>query len=285
MTTTEPTALVPVEVIPPNLVAPVADAIVLVENQKAYQNLCHALLDDSDYQQIDGGRFKKKSAWRKLNVAFNVDTTIVDVEETRDEQGRLIRAKVWAQAKAPNGRRSDGIGVCDVHDRHIKTGSKRCDSSCDGFRHFSHPEHDILATAHTRATNRASSDLYGMGEVSAEEVDASAATTAGFDPIAMLAQWMAEQWVRTGLAKWRVDVHYPAPSRFNAEQTAQALVQIGFILAAGEPDVAGSAVEVQAPSEPDPATPAHVHDDAPEASESVPGSERYDPDDPQRPFT
>jgi hypothetical protein len=39
-------------------------------------------------------------------------------------------------------------------------------------RKFSKPEHDILAIAHTRAKNRAISDLIGLGEVSAEELEA-----------------------------------------------------------------------------------------------------------------
>jgi hypothetical protein len=37
-------------------------------------------------------------------------------------------------------------------------------------RRFSKPEHDIIATAATRAHNRATSDLVGMGEVTSDEM-------------------------------------------------------------------------------------------------------------------
>ena len=283
MTSTE-VDLVPVE--PLNLVAPVAGAAALVENQKAYHAVVHALLDDSDYQIITGGRFKKKSAWRKLNVAFNVSTELLDEVQARDDAGRLIRATVTARATAPNGRYADGIGVCDVHDRHTRA----CLAGCVGFHHFAHPEHDILATAHTRATNRASSDLYGMGEVSAEEIDANTAPPpAVFDPMALIGPYLEDDNVRAELAAWRRRVRLPAPSRFNPEQTAEALVQIGRILERDEsPDEmsgSGSPAVTAAPAGgPDPDTPDEVRDDAPEAYESEPGRERYDPDDPKRPF-
>jgi hypothetical protein len=39
-------------------------------------------------------------------------------------------------------------------------------------RKFAHPEHDVFAVCHTRAVNRAISDLVGLGEVSAEEIEA-----------------------------------------------------------------------------------------------------------------
>jgi hypothetical protein len=282
MTSTE-VDLVPVE--PLNLVAPVAGAAALVENQKAYHAVVNALLDESDYQALDRGRFKKKSAWRKLNVAFNVTTELLDQVEARDDAGRLIRATVTARATAPNGRYADGIGVCDVHDRHTRA----CLAGCVGFHHFAHPEHDILATAHTRATNRASSDLYGMGEVSAEEIDANTAAAAVFDPMALLGPYLDDENVRAQLAVWRRRVRLPAPSRFNPEQTAEALVQIGRILERDEsPDEmsgSGSPAAAAAPAGgPDPDTPDDVRDDQPEAYESEPGTERYDPDDPRRPF-
>jgi hypothetical protein len=277
--------LVPVE--PLNLVAPVAGAAALVENQKAYHAVVHALLDDSDYQATDRGRFKKKSAWRKLNVAFNVTTELLDEVEARDEQGRLIRATVTARATAPNGRYADGIGVCDVHDRHTRA----CLAGCVGFHHFAHPEHDILATAHTRATNRASSDLYGMGEVSAEEIDANTAPPpAVFDPMALIGPYLEDDNVRAELAAWRRRVRLPAPSRFNPEQTAEALVQIGRIMERDDHPYqmsgSGSPAAAAAPAggpDPDP-VPADVIDDQPEAYQGEPGTERYDPADPKRPF-
>ena len=144
--------LVPVQA---NLVtaAPV-DAV--VANQKAYYALCDALLDDTDWQKIGRGRFKKKSAWTKLAAAFNVSTEVVDDIEVRDEADNLVRAKFRVRATAPNGRSATRTGV-----------ATRADS-------FSSREHDIVATAETRATNRACSALFGLGEVSAEEADGRA---------------------------------------------------------------------------------------------------------------
>ena len=63
----------------------------LVASFREYQELCKELLDDSDYQaytqrekdangswQTVEKRFKKKSAWRKLATAFDLDVQIVD---------------------------------------------------------------------------------------------------------------------------------------------------------------------------------------------------------------
>lgn len=156
------------------------------ELQDAYHDLCRTLLSADDYQQIGDRSFPKKSAWRKLAVAFNVSTELVSKEYVRDERGRVISAEVVMRATAPNGRFMDGIGVCSVTerccdpitcDRWLKwpdsgkpTGHVHCLPDCNGRHAFSKPDHDVPATAMTRATNRACSDLFGMGEVSAEEM-------------------------------------------------------------------------------------------------------------------
>lgn len=149
----------------------------------AYQRVCAHLLDDSDYQQIRGGRFRKKSGWRKLATAFAIKLELLDKQIERDDGGVIRRAEFTVRAIAPNGRYVDGWGLCDRYERCCEPGCKKggqhqhCGRSpsngkgtCRGWTHFSKPEHDIPATAHTRANNRASSDLFGMGEVSAEEV-------------------------------------------------------------------------------------------------------------------
>lgn len=126
------------------------------ELQRRYHELCKALLDRNDFQVVGDREFKKKSAWRKLATAFNVSTEILEEDETFDEDGRIIRAKFKVRASAPNGRFMDGIGLCSIDEKGlVKT------------------EHVIIATAHTRAVNRACADLFGLGEVSAEEVQDS----------------------------------------------------------------------------------------------------------------
>lgn len=151
-----------------------------------YQSLCARLLDASDFQRIGTKDFRKKSAWRKLAVAFGVSCEIVSRTYDRDDAGRILRAEVVMRAVAPNGRSMEGIGICDVREKCCdpatcktpttwadsgKFRHAHCDAGCPGTVHFSSAEHDIPATAMTRATNRACSDLFGMGEVSAEEIN------------------------------------------------------------------------------------------------------------------
>jgi hypothetical protein len=127
----------------------------LIDAQAEYRALCHALCDENDYQAVGGKQFRKKSGWRKLAVAFNVSTELRSEEYEKDDNGQVIRATMVVRATAPNGRFMDGIGACSIHERG-----------------FSKPTHDIPATAMTRATNRACADLFGLGEVSAEELSA-----------------------------------------------------------------------------------------------------------------
>lgn len=156
--------------------APVAEVLAL---QTQYRELCTGLLEPEDFQRIGKTEFKKKSAWRKLAVAFNVSTEVLEERETRDDDGRLVRAHYRVKAEAPNGRHWEGIGVCDRYERCCLPGCtkshRHCPASnyggtCYGFTHFSNAEHDIPATAATRAANRACSDLFGLGEVTAEEI-------------------------------------------------------------------------------------------------------------------
>jgi hypothetical protein len=171
--------------------APVAQVIAM---QDAYHELCNGLLDDSDYATIGDKRFRNKSGWRKLAVAFNVSDGLIEKEIHRDKDGRVIAAEMVVRATAPNGRFMDGYGACDIHDRCCDpqtckllerwadsgklTGHVHCMPDCNGRHAFSNPSHDVPSTAMTRATNRAFADLFGMGEVSAEEVSRNAADPA-----------------------------------------------------------------------------------------------------------
>ena len=140
------------------LVRPVGDSEDLVKNMEMYQELCIKLLNENDWQIISGKKFPKRSAWRKLAVAYGVSFTIIDRSMNWDDEGNLTSAEFVVRATAPGGRHSDGWGACSVKERNA--GRKA--------------NHDIPATAETRAKNRAAADLFGMGEVSAEEVDRNA---------------------------------------------------------------------------------------------------------------
>ena len=130
--------------------APTADVVAL---QRQFAEMCSALLDDSDYQRIGNRQFKTKSAWRKLAAGFNVSDDLLEKTYTYRDDGRILRAEYVVKATAPNGRSTIGVGIAPIYERT-----------------FSNPEHDIPGTAHTRAKNRAFSDLFGLGEVSAEEM-------------------------------------------------------------------------------------------------------------------
>jgi hypothetical protein len=124
----------------------------------AYQAGLNAVLDESDIQSFTdrrGGRHKfvKRSGWRKIALWCDLSLENRGVEVDRDVNGKPLRARVVARASAPNGRYADGEGACDMGERPNMS------------------EHDMLATAATRAFNRAISNLVGLGAVSAEEMD------------------------------------------------------------------------------------------------------------------
>ncbi len=132
-----------------------------------YQELSRRILDSSDvmkkkYTDKKTGEIKEievkiKSAWRKLAWCYRVSTEIIEErkETITDEnfnEGFVYHFKV--KAASPNGREMPGIGSCSSLEKGIpKT------------------EHNARGIAHTRATNRAISDLLGLGELSGEELD------------------------------------------------------------------------------------------------------------------
>jgi hypothetical protein len=125
-----------------------------------YQAGLAALLDDTDWQVFmdrnrGERRFVKRSGWRKIGTWFGLDLLIKDesIVIDRDEQGNPLRTRLTARVIAPNGRKGEDVGACSITERR-----------------FSKPEHDLLATAATRALNRATANLVGMGEVTAEEI-------------------------------------------------------------------------------------------------------------------
>lgn len=150
-----------------------------VESAKAfmknYQEVVEALLDDNDYQKIGKNKFKKKSAWRKLQTAFNISDSIVKEETEVDENNQIISSKFYVQATLPNGRSSVGVGVCSIFDKITKKDAAQPSNFALRNR-FNNAEHDVPSTAHTRAKSRAISDLIGAGEVSAEEMEGHSET-------------------------------------------------------------------------------------------------------------
>lgn len=165
------------------ILRPAGSLDAIAEAFKEYQRVCETILDGSDYQSYEGKPRKKKSAWRKLATAFNVSTEIMGKEVLRPDGRSVVMAEIRVRASTPGGRQAEALGSCDVNEKCCASsrgqkchkaawkGHFCCVNGCDGRKHWSHPDHDIISTAQTRATNRAIADLIGCGEVSAEELD------------------------------------------------------------------------------------------------------------------
>jgi hypothetical protein len=135
-----------------------------------YQQLLRELLKPSDWEGPAKDRFVKKSGWRKIATAFDLDVIRVESGVERDDQGVPLRAWATYRAIAPSGRQMDGDGYCTIDEF---TGKRRNNPKL---------ENDMRGTATTRAKNRAIADLVGMGDVSAEETIPGSATSAPSSP-------------------------------------------------------------------------------------------------------
>lgn len=169
----------------------------------AYKDLQRAL-DESMPDQImnlEGKPFRKKGYWRAIATAFNISTEPIEerrevssaFDDGRDNFGYVVTYR----ATAPNGRSITGDGSCFAvekarrfkcpHPHPTREGKTEhwphdsCPSFDPAFQWRSLPaqatEHNIRSHAHTRAFNRAISNLVGFGEVSAEEVDRESSDT------------------------------------------------------------------------------------------------------------
>lgn len=138
---------------PGNIVQVCVSPDEIVRHMRRFQELKAKLLSREDVVTIQGKPCIKRSGWRKFALAFNLSDEINNaVKEALENDNYVWR--IWVKCTAPNGRVSYGVGSCSTKERD-----------------FAHQEHDVYAIAHTRAKNRAISDLIGSGEVSAEEMD------------------------------------------------------------------------------------------------------------------
>ena len=138
-----------------DIVRPAVSAQQAIAAWNEFQDLKRAILQPSDVKKIQGKDFMVKSAWRKFATFFNLNDKIVEETQTSHQDGQGWTWKIKVICTAPNGRFTEGVGICSTSERT-----------------FAHLEHDTYATAHTRAKNRAISDMVAAGEVSAEEVSA-----------------------------------------------------------------------------------------------------------------
>jgi len=137
---------------------------------KQYQDLINALMKIEDVVEIEGKLTIKKSGLNKVARFFGYSCEIIRAKKEEKEgiqnvwkyrkdgkkylayQGRPFVWKVWAKAIAPTGR--------------FRVAGAACSST---ERNFNNIEHDVLATAETRAKKRAIWELAGMGEIELSE--------------------------------------------------------------------------------------------------------------------
>jgi hypothetical protein len=124
-----------------------------IKSYRELQETLDAAMPDC-IQDIAGKQFRKKNYWRAVKTAFNLKVECEKEEryEESDDWGFMVTYR----AIAPNGATADGDGACTFKEK-----SKG---------NMQPTLHNIRSQAHTRAFNRAVSNLVGFGEVSAEEM-------------------------------------------------------------------------------------------------------------------
>jgi hypothetical protein len=142
------------EITPFKPVAPLATPEEARKGWAAYEALKGTLLTRDDYQVIAGKQYIKRSGFRKIAVFFGLSDRILEQERV-DWEDKSFTWRFVVEARAPNGRTSVGVGICNSAERK-----------------FAYLDHDVYATAHTRAKSRAISDMVAGGAVSAEEMEA-----------------------------------------------------------------------------------------------------------------
>jgi len=133
-----------------------------------YREMCKSLLERDDFQAVGDREFVKRSGFQKLAAAYGVSTRIVSQDFDYSDEGEIVRARVVVRATHPSGRYAEGDGACSAREKRFRRGGEKID-------------HDLPATAMTRATNRAVSNLVAFGQVSAEEAES---TVGGSGPAA-----------------------------------------------------------------------------------------------------
>jgi hypothetical protein len=129
---------------------------------RAYQETCRAILTKDDVQRVGDREFTTRSGFQKLAAAYGVSTEIVSVDVTHEpeDDGTVMVARAVVRAIHPSGRHAEGDGACSQREKRFRKGDEKMD-------------HSLPATAVTRATNRAVSNLVAFGTVSAEEAEGS----------------------------------------------------------------------------------------------------------------
>jgi hypothetical protein len=124
-----------------------------LQKYKSMQEMLDKAMPDC-IMTIKGKKFRKKNYWRAVKTYFNLSVECVSEEiiKLEDDWGYVVTYR----ATANNGASCDGDGSCTYSEKDV--GEMKATL------------HNIRSQAHTRACNRAISNLVAFGEVSADEV-------------------------------------------------------------------------------------------------------------------
>ena len=106
---------------------------------------------------IRNKQFRTKKYWRTIARAFGLSVGEIQGSEARLETDGDWGYKVTYRAETKAGTFADGDGACMYSEKFGDSGTV----------------HNVRSHAHTRAMNRAVSNLCGFGEVSADEASPS----------------------------------------------------------------------------------------------------------------
>lgn len=167
----------------PTIVRPIVSAEEALEAWQQYQGLKEKIAGEGDFVKISGKAHPTKQFANKLSKFFGLSVSIIERWKEEHEDGSFTW-HIITQAKAPNGQFREGDGHCHSQERD-----------------FSHLQHDVFATAVTRAKNRAILELAGFGEVSAEEMQSETTSAPK-----RTQHWIEREDVRKRFWLWAKDV-------------------------------------------------------------------------------
>jgi hypothetical protein len=143
-----------------DIVAPL-DIPKIAEAFRKFEEFKQRLLTEQDYLKTQPRAYIKKAGWRKWALACNVSDRLVSQKRIpavgKDPENGFYYRIVVEAFHTSTGRTSTGVAIASSKEK----------------ARWAHEEHDVYALAHTRAKNRAISDLIGGGEISAEEIEQS----------------------------------------------------------------------------------------------------------------
>jgi hypothetical protein len=141
------------------IILPLLSVDDLAKAFRKFEEFKSRLLTEEDSVNIQGKTYLKKSAWRKWALACGVSDEMASIERipaTGEDDKANFQYRITVKAfHVPTRRSAVGVAVASKSEK----------------KSWAHLEHDVFSLCHTRAKNRAISDLVGGGEVSVEELD------------------------------------------------------------------------------------------------------------------